>query len=163
MSVAVKSLGVVPRRVGSTVATMASVSPRTVRRAAVLVGVQGAAGIVAALVFAVRGLAGVDRHIVDGFGNAVWFLLIGAAVLAAGWALWTGRRWGRGLAVFAQMLILPATWYAGVGSHRWGYAIPVAAVSVAVLGLLFSPSAVKWLAGQSDSAAIADNSGPDTR
>lgn len=144
---------------------MASVSPLTVRRAAVLVGLQGAAGVVAAVVFVIRGLAGADRHIVDGFGNAAWFGLLGGSVLAAGWALWTGRRWGRGLAVFAQMLILPATWYAGVGSHRWGYAVPVAAVSVAVLVLLFSPQTLKWLAGQgdSDSDANADNSGPDTR
>ena len=142
---------------------MTSVSPLTVRRAAALVGLQGAAGVVAAVVFVVRGLAGADRHIVDGFGNAMWFGLIGVAVLAAAWALWTGRRWGRGLAVFAQMLILPVSWYAGVGSHRWGYAVPVAAVSIVVLVLLFSPGTLRWLAGQSDSAASADNSGPETR
>lgn len=142
---------------------MTSDSPLAVRRAAVLVGLQGAAGVAAAAVFAIRALAGADRHIVDGFGNAMWFGLIGAGVLAAAWALGTGRRWGRGLAVFAQMLILPATWYAGVGSHRWGYAVPVAAVSITALVLLFSPSSLRWLAGQSDSAASADNSGPDTR
>ena len=66
-------------------------------------------------------------------------------MLAAAWALWRGRRWGRGLAVFAQLLILPVTWYAGVGSHRWPYAIPVAAASIAVLALLFSPASVRWL------------------
>lgn len=146
---------------------MTSLPPVAVRRAAILVGLQGAAGVVAAVVFTVRGLAGADRHIVDGYGNAGWFAVIGGAVLAAAWALWTGRRWGRGLAVFAQMLILPATWYAGVGSHRWGYAVPIAAASIAVLVLLFSPSALKWLAGQTDSdpdrAASADSSGPDTR
>ena len=146
---------------------MTSLPPVAVRRAAILVGLQGAAGVVAAVVFTVRGLAGADRHIVDGYGNAGWFAVIGGAVLAAAWALWTGRRWGRGLAVFAQMLILPATWYAGVGSHRWGYAVPIAAASIAVLVLLFSPSTLKWLAGQTDSdpdrAASADSSGPDTR
>lgn len=146
---------------------MTSLPPVTVRRAAVLVGLQGAIGAVAAVVFVVRGLAGADRHIVDGYGNAGWFAVIGGSVLAAAWALWTGRHWGRGLAVFAQMLILPATWYAGVGSHRWGYAVPIAAASIAVLVLLFSPSTLKWLAGQTDSdpdrAASADSSGPDTR
>lgn len=125
--------------------------PGAVRRAAALVGLQGAVGVVAAVVFLIRGLSGSDRHIVNGYGNAGWFALIGAALLAAAWALWTGRRWGRGLAVFAQMLILPATWYAGVGSHRWGYAVPIAAVSIAVLVLLFSPSTLKWIAGQTDS------------
>ena len=146
---------------------MTSLPPVAVRRAAILVGLQGAAGVVAAVVFTVRGLAGADRHIVDGYGNAGWFAVIGGSVLAAAWALWTGRHWGRGLAVFAQMLILPATWYAGVGSHRWGYAVPIAAASIAVLVLLFSPSTLKWLAGQTDSdpdrAASADRSGPDTR
>lgn len=147
---------------------MTSPPPLAVRRAAILVGMQGAAGLVAAAVFVARGIAGADRSIVDGYGNAIWFVVVGGAVLAAAWALWSGRRWGRGLAVFAQMLILPATWYAGVGSHRWVYAVPIAAVSVAVLMLLFSPSALKWLAGQPNSAestreARADSSGPDTR
>ncbi len=84
------------------------------------------------------------------------------AVLAAGWALWTGRRWGRGIAVFAQLLLLPVAWYMGVGSHQWLYAVPVALVALAALALLFSPSTLQWLGAQ-DSSASADNSGPDTR
>lgn len=137
-------------------------APPAVRRAAVLVAAEGAAGLVAAAVFVIRGLAGADQHVVSGFGNAAWFALIGGAVLAAGWALWTGRRWGRGLAVFAQLLLLPVTWYAAVGSHQWFYGIPVAVVAVATLALLFAPSTLRWL-GPQDSAASADNSGPDTR
>ena len=120
-------------------------APTPVRAAAVLVGLQGAVALLAAVVFVVRGLEGVDQHIVSGYGNAAWFAIVGVAVLAAAWALWRGRRWGRGLAVFAQLLILPVTWYAGVGSHRWPYAIPVAAASIAVLALLFSPASVRWL------------------
>jgi hypothetical protein len=83
-------------------------------------------------------------------------------VLAAGWALWTGRRWGRGVAVFAQLLLLPVAWYMAVGSNQWLYGIPVALVAVATLVLLFSRSTLEWLGAQ-DSAASADNSGPDTR
>ena len=86
---------------------------------------------------------------------------MGAAVLAAGWALWAGRRWGRGIAVFAQLLLLPVAWYMAVGSHQWLYGIPIAAVALVTLALLFSPSALQWLGAQ-DSAS-ADNSGPDTR
>ncbi len=130
------------------------------RRAAVLVGVQGVLAVIAAAVFVVRGLRGADQHIVSGYGNAAWFAVIGAAVCAAAWALWTGRRWGRGLAVFTQLLLLPVSWYVGVGSHRWPYAIPVAAVALAVLALLFSPSAIQWLTSPQ---AGADRSGPDTR
>ena len=58
------------------------------------------------------------------FGTAAWFAIIGGAVLAAGWALWTGRRWGRGVAVFAQLLLLPVAWYLAVGSQQWIYGIP---------------------------------------
>lgn len=136
-------------------------APSTVRQAAVLVALEGVAGVVAALLFLVRGLFGADQHIVSGFGNAMWFGIVGGGVLAAGWALWTGRRWGRGIAVFAQLLLLPVTWYVAVGSHQWFYGIPVAAVAVVALLLLFSPSALEWLGAQ-DSAS-ADNSGPETR
>ena len=139
--------------------------PPTVRRAAVLVGLQGAIGVAAAAVFAVRGLRGADQHVVSGFGNAMWFGVFGAALLAAGWALWTGKRGARGVAVYAQMLLLPVSWYVGVGSHQWMYAVPVAAVSVAIVVLLFHRSTVQWLEGSdvSGDADKSDSAGPDTR
>ncbi|MGI9125533.1 MAG: hypothetical protein ACR2JM_12400, partial [Mycobacterium sp.] len=102
-------------------------------------------GVIAAVVFVIRAQAGADRHIVDGFGNAAWFGVLGAVILAAAWALWTGRRWGRGIGVYAQMLLLPVSWYIGVGSHQWAYAVPVALISVLILVLLFSPATVKWM------------------
>jgi peptidoglycan/LPS O-acetylase OafA/YrhL len=135
-------------------------SPALVRAAAVLVGLEGLAGLVIAIVFVVRGLAGTDQRIVNGFGNAAWFCILGTVVLVAAWALWTGRRWGRGIAVFTQLLILPATWYMGVGSHQWFYGIPIAAVALGALVLLFSPQTLRWL---SYLPASADNSGPETR
>ena len=135
-------------------------APTSVRRASALVGLQGAALVVAAVVFLVRGFRGADQHIVSGFANAGWFALFGAALLAAAWALWTGRRWARGLAIYAQMLLLPVSWYVGVGSHQWVYAIPAALISVAILVLLFSRSTIQWL---TSSSASADSSGPDTR
>jgi hypothetical protein len=45
--------------------------------------------------------------------------------------------------------------------------IAIAIMVLAVLALLFSPSALQWAAAQggpvADDAASADNSGPDTR
>jgi hypothetical protein len=141
---------------------MTPVSPPSVRRAAALVGLQGAVGVVAAVVLLVRGFAGADQRVVNGFGTAGWFALIGAVLLTAAWALWTGRRWARGIAIYAQMLLLPVSWYVGVGSHRWIYAVPVALISVAILVLLFSRSTIDWLTSRPESES-ADNSGPDTR
>ncbi|BBY79616.1 hypothetical protein H7I53_02890 [Mycolicibacterium pulveris] len=141
-------------------------SPSTVRLAALLVGLEGVSGLVAAVAYVVSGLSGNDQPGMNFFGTAAWFAIIGGGVAAAGWALWSGRRWGRGIAVFAQLLLLPVAWYMGVGSHQWVYGGIVAVVALATLGLLFSPSTLQWLAvqdaGQS-SAAKADNSGPDTR
>ena len=137
-------------------------APSTVRQAAVLVALEGLAGLVAAAVYVVSGFSGDDVPGLSYFGTAAWFAIIGGGVLAAGWALWTGRRWGRGLAVFAQLLLLPVAWYVAVGSNQWLYGIPVAVVALITLVLLFSPSALQWLGAQ-DSSANADNSGPDTR
>jgi hypothetical protein len=134
-----------------------------VRQAAVVVALEGAALVVVAAVLVVRHLAGVeDVPWLSGYGTAAWFAIMGAGVLAAGWALWTGRRWGRGIAVFAQLLLLPVAWYMGVGSQRWLYGVPVGLAALATLALLFSPSALQWLGAQ-DSSAKADNSGPETR
>ena len=133
----------------------------TVRGAAAIVGAEGVAALAVAVILVIRGFAGADQRVVSGFGTAAWFAIAGGGVLAAGWALWTGRRWGRGPAVFAQLLLLPVSWYIAVGSHQWLYGIPIAIVAVLTLALLFSPSALQWAAGQD--AASADNSGPDTR
>ncbi len=126
-----------------------------------MVALEGSAALLVAVVLIVRHLAGTeDPPWLSGYGTAASFLIMGAAVLGAGWALWTGRRWGRGLAVFAQLLLLPIAWYMAVDSQQWGYGVPVGLVAVAVLGLLFSPAALQWAA---QSSASADSSGPDTR
>ncbi len=153
-------------------------SPATVRQAGVVVVLQGAVLAVVAVVLVVRHLAGTDDPPwLSGYGTAGWFAIMGSAVVAAGWALWTGRRWGRGIAVFAQLLLLPVAWYMAVDSRQWAYGVPVALVALVVLGLLFSPSALQWAAqyspadddrwgvdpsGPADPAS-ADSSGPDTR
>jgi len=109
--------------------------------------VQGATGLVLAAVLLIRGLGGADQRVVNGFGTAAWFALVGTAVLAAGCALLVGRRWGRGLAVFAELLLLPVAWYLAVGSHRALIGIPLGVIALAALVLLFSPPAVRWVEG----------------
>ena len=134
------------------------------RGAGVIVAAQGAIGLVLAAVLLIRGLGGVDQRVVNGFGTAAWFAVVGGAVLAAGAAMLAGRRWGRGLAVFAQLLLLPVAWYLAVGSHRIVVGIAVGVVALTVLVLLFSPAAVRWVAGGDQRGpASSANSGPDSR
>ena len=146
---------------------MTTRAPVTVRRAGAIVAVEGVAALAVAVVLVIRGFTGADQRVVNGFGTAVWFVIIGGGVLAAGWALYTGRRWGRGLAVVAQLLLLPVAWYVAVGSHRPEFGIPVAVVAFATLVLLFSPSALRWAAGAQETTgyepASSDSAEPDTR
>ncbi|WP_442932209.1 hypothetical protein [Mycobacterium sp. 050134] len=140
------------------------VPPAPVRAAGVIVAIQGAAALVVAVILGVRGLAGADQRIVNGLGTAVFFVVVGAGVLAAGRALTVGRRWGRGLAVITQLLLLPVAWYLVTGSHQPAAGVPAAAVALTVLVLLFTPAAVRWAAtaGQGGPASPA-NRAPDNR
>jgi hypothetical protein len=145
-------------------AVTTSSAPTPVRGAGLIVAVQGAAALVIAAVLVVRGLAGADQRVVNGLGTAVWFVVVGGGVLAAGRALVVGKRWGRGLAVFAQLLLLPVAWYLAVGSHQPAFGIPLGIVALTVLVLLFSPAAVRWAAGGDQRGPASSTSrGPDSR
>lgn len=137
-------------------------TPRAVRAAGAITALQGAVAIVTAVALIVREVGGHHEDAISGYGTAAWFAIMGSAVSVAGWALWTGRRWGRGIAVFANLLLLGVAWYVYT-SGQLHYAVPVAVVSVAVLALMFSPSALHWLTHAQEPSASSDNSGPDTR
>ncbi|WP_135453271.1 hypothetical protein [Mycobacterium sp. DL99] len=121
--------------------------PPAIRYAGFLTAAEGVVLLVWAVVLLVRAVAGADQHIVSGYGTAIWGALIGGGVLAGGWALITGRRWGRGIAVTANLLLLPVAWYV-VTSHHIVYGLLIGLLGLVTLGLLFSPSAVDWIAGR---------------
>ena len=137
-------------------------TPRPVRLAGGIAALEGVLAIVVAVVLVVREAAGHQEIAISGYGTAAWFAIMGSGVAASGWALVTGRRWGRGIAVFANLILLPVAWY--VFTSGWALiAVVVAAVAVTVLACLFSPSGLQWLTQAPDSAARSDSSGPDTR
>lgn len=121
-------------------------TPKAVRWAGMLVAFQGAIAVVVALVLVVRGLTGHDQSQTSGYGTAIWFLILGGAVLAGGVALVTGRRWGRAIAIVAQVLLLPVTWAMLTDSHQPLLGVLLGTVVVAVLVLLFSGPATRWMA-----------------
>ncbi len=136
---------------------------------------EGLAALMFAVALVIDGIRGGNARIA--YGTAGWFVLVAAALSAAGWALWRGRRWGRGVAVFAQLLILPVAYYMISGSHRPEFGVPLGLVAAITLALMFSGPALKWAAYRSDSArpdsaasdsaksdrANSDRAGPDTR
>ncbi len=97
------------------------------------------------IVLVVRGLAGADQSVVSGYGTAAWFAILGGAVLASGIALLLGHRWGRTIALLAQLLLLPVTWYVFT-SHQMLWGILLGIVVLSALVLLFSASTSRWMA-----------------
>lgn len=139
-------------------------APIAVRSAGWIVVVQGVAALAVAAALVVRFIGGAQQSAANGLGTAVWFVLVGGVVLAAGRALVIGKRWGRGLGVFTQLLLLPVAWYLTVGSKQPAFGIPVGLVSLTALILLFSPATLSWAAGrdQPGSASSASDE-PETR
>ncbi|KAA0024006.1 hypothetical protein [Antrihabitans cavernicola] len=123
-----------------------SAPPKPIRWAGSLVALEGAVAFVVAVILVIRALLGHDQSQASGYGTAIWFLILGGAVSAGGVALLTGRRWGRAIAVVAQVLLLPVAWALLTDSHRPLLGILLGVVVVACLGLLFSPPASQWMA-----------------
>lgn len=122
------------------------VVPTPVRVAGWIATVQGLAGVLAAVVLAIRAASGHHEETVaiSGYGTAVWFLMVGGAVSAAGLGLLRGRRWGRGLVVMSEILLLLVAWYVGVDSSRPLAGLALAVMAAVGLVMLFRREALVW-------------------
>ncbi|MFD4366333.1 hypothetical protein [Rhodococcus sp. NPDC058521] len=123
-------------------------TPVTVRWAGGLVALEGAVAVGVAAVLVIRGLLGHDQSIASGYGTAAWFAILGGGVLAAGIALFLGRRWGRAIAIVAQLLLLPVAWALLTDSHQPVFGVLLALVVIGALGCLFSGPTSRWMEAQ---------------
>lgn len=83
----------------------------------------------------------------NGYGTALWFIVIFGGVGVAGWGLTRGKRWGRAPVAMLNMLLLPVAWYM-YSSSRPELAIPTVIIALIGLVLLFNPAAVNWAASK---------------
>ena len=122
--------------------------PTPVRIAGWIASAQGLLGVGVAVALVVRAAAGHREETVaiSGYGTAMWFAILAGALLAAGLGLLRGRRWGRGLVVMAELLLILVSWYVVVGSHQYLAGFALAAVCVVALVSLFRPAAMAWYA-----------------
>lgn len=120
--------------------------PKTVSTGGRIVSAQGLLAVSAGCVYIYRAIGGHKEEtvVIDSWGTALLFFILGGALLAAGIGLIRGQRWGRGLSIYAQLLLLPVAWYVGVGSGHILPGIAVAAVAITCIVLLLSPTAVHW-------------------
>lgn len=126
---------------------MRSPSPSTVLGAGLLVSLQGAFGIVFAVLLLVRALSGASSAGNNVYGQAGYFAVLAGGVLACGVGLVLGRHWARGPAIVLQLLLLGVSWYVIGPSGQLWYGVPVAVVCVITLVLLFLPASVEWAQG----------------
>jgi hypothetical protein len=127
-------------------------APRQVRLAGVLVGIQGLLGLGFAVALVVRALTveGTGLPVRDIAGEAGYFGLIGAALVAVGLGLLAGRRWARTPAIVTQLLLLPVV-YTLIGPSRQLLLGSVAGVFVvATFLLLISEASRSWSMGLDD-------------
>jgi len=127
--------------------------PSTLVAACVIALVEGVAGVGYGIFLIVRELMGAeDFSIVSdnatraglvGVGTAIMFLIFFGSLLAAGINLLRGGRWGRGLIVFINFLLLGCAYYAfTAGMVAW--IIILAGASIATLILSFHPRTLRW-------------------
>lgn len=121
--------------------------PPAVLVAGLLVALQGAVSVAAAVWLVARQIAGSAGQEVSGWGTAAWFAAFGAGVLYTGVSLLRGQRWGRAIAIVVQLLLLPVAWtlLTGSGQVLWGLLLGV--VVVATMAALMTGSASRWLMG----------------
>ncbi|MEZ5210037.1 hypothetical protein MYK68_16555 [Gordonia sp. PP30] len=131
-----------------------STIPATLRAAGGIVSAQGLAGLSVAVVYLILALVGHHHESwVSGPGTALWFICIFGGVLAGGIALYHGRRWGRAIGVITNILLIPVAWSLLTGSsllvdhHQALFGAPLMIIVLVVLGLVFAPVSVHYLAG----------------
>lgn len=122
--------------------------PAPVRLAGWISAAQGLIGVGVAVFLFIRAVGGhrEETVVISGYGTAVWFAILGGGLLAAGIGLLRGRRWGRGLVVIAELLLLFVAWYVGVGSQQYLAGAILAVVCVVGLASLFRRDAIEWYA-----------------
>ncbi|WP_374195265.1 hypothetical protein [Rhodococcus sp. B50] len=121
--------------------------PSTVRAAGWLVVLEGLVAMGFAVYSIIRAASGEhDQSVTNGYGFALWLIVLFGGVLAGGIALVRGVRWGRAVALLAQLLLLPVVWSLLTDSHQPVAGTALALVVVPTLVLLFSPPTSRWLA-----------------
>lgn len=125
------------------VSTPRPVVPVSVRIAGVLVGVEALACLAFAVAVLVRSLTTTGDRI-PLFGEAGFFLIMAAGVVALAVGLIVGRRWTRTPSAVLQVLLIAVAWYALGPTKLVAPAVVTVIVCIATLVLLFTAPARAW-------------------
>ncbi|NUT51816.1 MAG: hypothetical protein HOV94_31665 [Saccharothrix sp.] len=128
----------------SSVSSQSKVPP-AVRAAGALTALQGLTGLAFAVALVVRSFSAEKSGEV--LGEAAYFAVLSAGVLAAGIGLLLGKHGGRTPAIVVQLLLLGVAWYmyGPSGRQLWGALLGVYVVGTLVL--LFTNPVRRWALG----------------
>ncbi|MEU4444152.1 hypothetical protein AB0K14_32435 [Actinosynnema sp. NPDC050801] len=127
--------------------------PPAVRAAGALTALQGLVGLAFAVALVVRSFEAEEAGGV--LGEAAYFAVLSAGVLAAGVGLVLGKHWGRTPAVVVQLLLLGVAWYMYGPSGRQLWGALLGAYVVGTLVLLFTNPVRRWALGVDEDDADA--------
>ncbi|MEU4768971.1 hypothetical protein AB0H12_37560 [Actinosynnema sp. NPDC023794] len=125
--------------------------PPAVRAAGALTALQGLTGLAFAVALVVRSFSAEKSGEV--LGEAAYFAVLSAGVLAAGVGLVLGKHWGRTPAVVVQLLLLGVAWYMYGPSDRQLWGALLGAYVVGTLVLLFTNPVRRWALGVDEGEA----------
>jgi hypothetical protein len=123
-------------------------TPRNIRWAGGIVAAEGLIGVVFAVVILV---APGSLNTRDRFGEAGFFLLMAAAVVALGIALVLGKRGARSPAVVVELILVGIAGYVTVPSGQIVWGLVIAVVCIYTLFLLLNSDARDWVMGRQTS------------
>ncbi|MFD9735556.1 hypothetical protein [Umezawaea sp. NPDC059074] len=120
--------------------------PAAVRVAGAMTAVQGLAGIAFAVALVVRAFGGAEST-GKVLGEAGYFTILCAGVLAAGVGLVLGKRWARTPSIVVQLLLLGVAWYMYGPSGQQLVGSLIGLYTVVVIALLFTNPVRRWTLG----------------
>jgi hypothetical protein len=118
--------------------------PRPVAAAGALVCAQALGVVVLAAVIVVSGFhhsAAVGQLLAQG----AYYVVLAAGMVLCGWALLTGRRWGRTPTIVVQIVVAAVGYYMAVPSGRLLLGIALILLGVVTGGLLVTKPANEWV------------------
>jgi hypothetical protein len=115
-----------------------------VQVAGALICVQAVGVVVLAVLIVVSGFrnaAAVGQLL----GQAAFFLVCAVGMVACGWSLIGGRRWGRSPTIVVQVVLAAVGYYLAVPSGQLGWGIALVIFALVTGGLLLTRPANDWI------------------
>ncbi|GAB3484879.1 hypothetical protein [Amycolatopsis cihanbeyliensis] len=128
-----------------------SPAPGEVRLAGVLTALPGLAMLALAALLVVSSFSGTSE--IGGnnvYAEAGYYFALAAGTLACAAGLLLGKTWARSPGVVVALIMAGVGWYATGPSGRPGFGIPLIAVGVLTVVLLFRRRSRAWVLGQED-------------